>query len=87
MAQKSKTTSKLDFEQALSQLEKLVDDLESGELSLEDSIKAFEKGIELSKLCRQKLEKAEDRVKKLLEKSGGDFDLALFDEEKGQPDE
>ena len=87
MAQKSKTTSKLDFEQALSQLEKLVDDLESGELSLEDSIKAFEKGIELSKLCRQKLEKAEDRVKKLLEKSGGDFDLALFEEEKGQSDE
>jgi exodeoxyribonuclease VII small subunit len=87
MVQKGKSAAKLDFEQALSQLEKLVDDLESGELSLEDSIKAFEKGIELSRLCRQKLEKAEDRVKKLLEKSGGDFDLALFDEDKGQSDE
>lgn len=87
MATKSKSAGKPDFEQALSQLEKIVDDLESGELSLEDSIKAFEKGIELSRLCRQKLQKAEDRVKKLLEKSGGDFDLELFDEEKGQPDE
>jgi exodeoxyribonuclease VII small subunit len=77
----------MSFEQALAQLEKLVDDLESGELSLEDSIKAFEKGIELSRLCRQKLEKAEDRVRKLLEKSGGDFDLELFEEDKGQSDE
>jgi exodeoxyribonuclease VII small subunit len=87
MAQKGKTAAKMSFEQALAQLEKLVDDLESGELSLEDSIKAFEKGIELSRLCRQKLEKAEDRVRKLLEKSGGDFDLELFEEDKGQSDE
>ncbi len=68
-------------------MEKIVDDLESGELSLEDSIKAFEKGIELSRLCRKKLEKAEDRVKKLLEKSGGDFDLRLFDENGEQLNE
>lgn len=87
MAQKDRKIEKLNFEDAIRELEKIVDDLESGELSLEDSIKAFEKGIELSRLCRKKLEKAEDRVKKLLEKSGGDFDLRLFDENGEQLDE
>ena len=87
MVQKDKKIERLDFETAIQGLEKIVDELESGELSLEDSIKAFEKGIELSKLCRQKLEKAEGRVKKLLEKSGGDFDLRLFDENGEQSDE
>ena len=87
MAQKDRKIEKLNFEEAIRGLEKIVDDLESGELSLEDSIKAFEKGIELSRLCRKKLEKAEDRVKKLLEKSGGDLDLKLFDEKGEQSDE
>ena len=87
MVQKDKKIEKLNFEEAIQGLEKIVDELESGELSLEDSIKAFEKGIELSKLCRKKLEKAEGRVKKLLEKSGGDFDLRLFDENGEQSDE
>ncbi len=87
MVQKDKKTERLNFEEAIQGLEKIVDDLESGELSLEDSIKAFEKGIELSRLCRKKLEKAEDRVKKLLEKSGGDFDLKLFDEDGDRSDE
>ncbi len=87
MAQKDRKIEKLNFEEAIQGLEKIIDDLESGELSLEDSIKAFEKGIELSKLCRKKLEKAEDRVKKLLEKSGGDFDLKLFDENGEQLNE
>ncbi len=87
MAQKNRKTEKFDFEKAIQGLEKIVDGLESGELSLEDSIKAFEKGIELSRLCRKKLEKAEGRVKKLLEKSGGDFDLRLFDENEDKLDE
>ncbi len=87
MVQKDKKIERLNFEDAIQGLEKIVDDLESGELSLEDSIKAFEKGIELSRLCRKKLEKAEDRVKKLLEKSGGDFDLKLFDEDGDRSDE
>ena len=87
MAQKDRKIEKLNFEEAIQGLEKIVDDLESGELSLEDSIKAFEKGIELSRLCRKKLEKAEDRVKKLIEKSGGDFDLKLFDENGEQLNE
>jgi exodeoxyribonuclease VII small subunit len=87
MTEKAKSTDKLNFEKALTDLEKIVNDLESGDLSLEDSIKAFEKGIELSKLCQKKLEAAENRVKKLLEKSGGDFDLELFEEKDSNSNE
>jgi exodeoxyribonuclease VII small subunit len=79
MTAKGKALEKLNFEDAMERLEKTVDQLESGELSLEESIKAFERGIELSKLCRKKLEKAEERVRKLLEKSDGSFDLELFE--------
>ena len=86
MTEKSKSTQKLDFEKAMTELEKIVENLESGELTLDDSIKAFEKGIELSKLCQKKLEAAEERVKKLLEKAGGDFDLELFEEKEDNTD-
>lgn len=87
MTPKGKSLEKLKFEEAIELLEKTVEQLESGELSLEESIKAFENGIELSKLCRKKLEKAEDRVKKLLEKSEGGFDLALFEDDGDDRDE
>ncbi len=87
MAEKGKSTSKLDFEKAMAELEKIVNDLESGELSLENSIKAFEKGIQLSKLCQKKLEAAEERVRKVLERSGGEYDLELFEEENKDTNE
>ncbi len=76
-----KASKKIDFEKSMEELEKIVGDLESGTLTLDQSISAFERGIQLSKLCQKKLEAAEDRVKKLLEKSDGDFDLELFEEE------
>jgi len=87
VAPKSKASDKLSFEEALGKLEKMVDQLESGELSLEESIKSFEEGIELSKLCRKKLEKAEDRVRKLLEKSDSGIDLELFEEDGDEKNE
>ncbi len=78
---------KLDFEKSMEELEKIVGDLESGTLTLDQSISAFERGIELSKLCQKRLEAAEERVKKLLETSNGDFDLELFEEkEEGNSD-
>jgi exodeoxyribonuclease VII small subunit len=73
----------IDFEQSMQELEKIVDDLESGQLTLEESITAFEKGVELSKLCQKRLEAAEERVKKVLEKAGGEIDLELFEEGEG----
>jgi exodeoxyribonuclease VII small subunit len=78
-----KIGQKIDFEKSMEELEKIVNDLESGNLSLDESIAAFERGIELSKMCQKRLEAAEERVKKLLEKSDGEFDLKLFEEEEG----
>ena len=58
------------FEKALESLESLVDDMEQGNLSLEDSLKRFEKGIALSSECQQALQKAELKIKELVEKNG-----------------
>jgi exodeoxyribonuclease VII small subunit len=81
MSKKAKSTEKIDFEKSLAELEKIVNDLESGALTLDESIAAFERGIELSKLCQKRLVAAEERVKKLIEKSDTDFELEAFDEE------
>ena len=58
------------FEKALSELETLVDDMEQGNLSLEESLKRFEKGIALSTECQQALQNAELKIKELVEKNG-----------------
>ena len=60
----------LDFEKALEQLEGIVEDLESGDLSLENSLKSFEKGIKLARQCQEQLSKAELQVQKLIEENG-----------------
>ena len=60
----------VNFEKALSELEKLVDEMEQGNLSLEDSLKRFEKGIALTTECQQALQNAELKVKELVENSG-----------------
>ena len=54
----------INFEKSLSDLEKIVENLESGDLSLEDSLKAFEKGIKLARECQEKLAKAEKKLRK-----------------------
>ena len=60
----------VNFEKAIRDLEKIVEDLESGEISLEQSLKTFEKGIKLTRQCQGELEKAELKVKKLVEENG-----------------
>lgn len=55
-----------DFEQALDQLEVLVEEMENGDLNLEESLKAFEKGIKLSRECQSALSKAEQKVQLLI---------------------
>lgn len=60
----------LTFEDALTKLENNVRTLEVGELSLEESLKIFEEGMKLSKLCSAKLEDAEAKIEVLLEKEG-----------------
>mgnify|MGYP001033137976 CR=1 FL=1 len=58
------------FEKALTDLEALVEEMEQGKLSLEESLKRFEKGIALSSECQQALQSAELKVTQLLEKNG-----------------
>ena len=60
----------VNFEKALEELEGIVEDLESGDLSLENSLKSFEKGIKLARQCQEQLSKAELQVQKLIEENG-----------------
>ena len=66
-ADDSSNESNVDFESALKELENLVSKMEDGELSLDDSLKAFERGIELTRSCQSSLEKAELRIQMLTE--------------------
>lgn len=58
------------FEDALQELEQLVEQMEQGELSLEESLKSFERGIKLTRTCQTALQEAEQKVQILLEKNG-----------------
>ena len=60
----------INFEKALEELEGIVEDLESGDLSLENSLQSFEKGIKLARQCQELLSKAELQVQKLIEENG-----------------
>lgn len=66
MAKKSKTP---DFEQALHELEGIVERMEKGDLSLEESLQQFERGVNLSRSCQQSLQAAEQKVQILLQKN------------------
>ena len=77
----SKQENNKDFETSLKKLEKIVSDLENGELPLEESIKTFEEGVKLTKHCQNLLSKAEIKIQKLVESKDGSVDLETFDEE------
>ena len=70
------------FEAALSRLEEIVKELEAGELPLEQSLKLFEEGIKLSRVCNKRLEDAERRVEILLKDKAGDIDGQPVEEEE-----
>ncbi len=69
----------LTFEKSLEKLESIVKKLESGELSLEDSIKAFEEGVRLAQNCGKKLDEAEKKVEILLTSKDGQDVRQPFD--------
>lgn len=76
----SKKETKRTFEQSLGRLEKIVDSLEQGEVSLEESLKMFEEGIQLSKECMETLNKADLRIKQLTKDLNGKLQLTEFEE-------
>ncbi|ADL13240.1 exodeoxyribonuclease VII small subunit [Acetohalobium arabaticum] len=76
-------TEELSFGTALDQLEKIVNKLEGEELSLEDSLAEFERGIKLSKFCSQTLEEAESKVE-IIKDEAGELQIGSYDlEQKG----
>ena len=68
------------FEKALEKLEKIVDQLESGDFSLDDSLEKYEEGVKLARHCQQKLDKAKARIETLMKKDDGLFELEDFRE-------
>lgn len=80
MAAKKKTSAPADFEQAMTELEALVEAMESGDLSLEQSMEHFERGIQLTKTCQKSLSEAEQRVQ-ILTQEAGQEKLADFESE------
>ncbi len=77
MARKKNTNL---FEDSLEELEQLVEQMEQGDLSLEESLKSFERGIKLTSTCQKALQEAEQKVQILLEKNGKKT-LEPFDDE------
>lgn len=76
--------AKKTFEQSIKQLEQIVVELESGELTLEQAIKKFEEGMELSKFCSQKLEETERKITLLMQNSAGQAVEKPFPAEDGE---
>ena len=70
------------FENAMKQLENIVRELESGNLSLDDSIKKFEEGIKLSKFCSAKLDETEKRITTLTKEQDGSITEKPFAPDK-----
>jgi exodeoxyribonuclease VII small subunit len=77
----------LKFEDALKKLEKIVEDLENGDLALDEALEKYEEGIRLSKICAKKLEAARKKVEILLKAEDGSLELKSFDERSSEDDD
>ena len=83
MADKPENVQVFPFEDSLKQLEDLVERLESGEVSLEESLQDFERGVALVRTLRERLDQAQQRVDKIVEQEGGETaaqSMALMDD-------
>jgi exodeoxyribonuclease VII small subunit len=75
------------FEASLNELERIVTQLEEGELSLEDSLKLFEQGVKLSRECQQRLAQAERRIEVLLKDAEGNPSLESLEPDSLRDDD
>lgn len=80
MSEEASDGAGVDFEAALAELEGLVERMERGELTLDDSLGAFERGIHLTRTCQRALADAEQRVRVLLEREDGEVELRSDDD-------
>ena len=79
-----KKPKEFDFEKALEELESLVELMEAGELSLEDSLRHFERGVALTRSCQKALTEAEQKVQVLLKEQGQEKLAPFHAEEKAE---
>jgi exodeoxyribonuclease VII small subunit len=73
------------FEASLAELETIVDKLENGDLPLEESLKLFETGVKLSRVCRDRLSEAERRIEVLMKDGNGNLNLSDLPEDSRSP--
>lgn len=66
------------FEDAMKRIESIVEELEKGDLPLEESLKRFEEAVKLARVCNEKLKGAQEKVSKLVKTGEGEFELEPF---------
>ncbi|MCX5677823.1 MAG: exodeoxyribonuclease VII small subunit [Candidatus Omnitrophica bacterium] len=76
--------TEMKFEEALKRLERIVQELEDGDLPLDEACEKYEEGIRLSRICAKKLETAKKKVEILLKNKDGSVELKEFDEREAQ---
>jgi len=74
--------AEIKFEEALKKLEKIVEDLEKGDLSLDEALKKYQEGIELSRACSQRLDSAKKKIDLLTKNKKGELELKALNEGK-----
>lgn len=83
----SKKSASPNFDTAMEELEEIVNQLEAGDLSLDESLAAYERGINLARQCEKALDTVERKVQKLLEDSDGIATVAMDEEELSKLEE
>lgn len=71
--------AELNFDNALVKLENIVEQLENGQLDLEESLAVFEEGVKISLFCQQELKKTDGKVQALLKKLNGEIEVIEFE--------
>jgi exodeoxyribonuclease VII small subunit len=79
--------AKQTFESAMKRLESIVEDLESGDLTLDEAMKKFQEGVKLSRLCSQRLDETEKKVSILLKDENGKIRAEPFSPDNNIPDD
>ena len=67
--------AEIKFEDALKKLEKIIEEMEQGDMSLDEALKKYQEGLELSRVCSQRLENAKKKIDVLTKNKKGDFEL------------
>ena len=77
---KEKNLEQITFEEAIKELENIVDDLERGEVSLDEAVSAYERGSKLKNICQERLNDARMKVEKIKQDESGQISIENFEE-------